>query len=72
MTDKFEVYQNAGVKEYWVVQPESEMILVYVLNESGEYQQIRTKPFLNGERVPVAVFPGFEIILEDVFPKGLD
>jgi len=72
MTDKFEVYQNAGVKEYWIVQPEAEMIIVYVLDEEGKYRQIRTKPFLNGERVPVAVFSDFEIVLEDVFPEGFD
>lgn len=72
MTDKFDVYQNAGVKEYWGVHPETEMVSAFVLNENGIYEQVRTTPFVNTESVPVHIFPGFEIVLEDIFPENLD
>ncbi len=72
MIDKFDVYQNAGVKEYWVVHPETEMVSAFVLDDKGIYEQVRTTPFVNTESVPVHVFPGFEIVLKDIFPQNLD
>ena len=29
MKDKFDLYQEAGVQEYWLVQPQEEVVLVY-------------------------------------------
>ena len=34
---KFELYEEAGVKEYWIVYPEEESIAVFILNENGKY-----------------------------------
>jgi Uma2 family endonuclease len=31
MTIKFELYKEAGVLEYWIVDPEKEMVLQYIL-----------------------------------------
>ena len=31
LTKKFEVYEECGVKEYWVVHPLDETVLVYIL-----------------------------------------
>jgi Uma2 family endonuclease len=33
MRDKFELYQEAGVLEYWIVSPIEKMIQVFKLNE---------------------------------------
>ena len=33
MDDKFELYQEAGVQEYWLVEPSQGAVFVYVLNE---------------------------------------
>ncbi|MDV7396126.1 Uma2 family endonuclease, partial [Arthrospira platensis SPKY1] len=35
MREKYEVYEEAGVKEYWLVSPWDKTVLVYVLNEEG-------------------------------------
>ncbi len=36
--DKFEIYQQHGVREYWVVYPNDENVNVFVLDENGKYQ----------------------------------
>ena len=67
LTDKFEIYQNAGVHEYWIVHPMEGTIIPYRLNESGKYQSIRPTPFAIGECISVGVFPDLEVELEEVF-----
>jgi Uma2 family endonuclease len=37
MQDKFELYEEAGVQEYWLVEPSDNFIIVYTLNEAGKY-----------------------------------
>lgn len=37
MTVKFELYQHYGVKEYWIVHPKDQTILVFKLLDSGLY-----------------------------------
>ncbi len=72
LTDKFDIYQHAGVREYWLVSPYHATVTPYVLDEDGQYQLIRKTPFIGGEKVPVAIFPGFEIALEKVFFDPFD
>ena len=67
VNDKFELYQSAGVKEYWVVHPQEGTVIPYRLDDTGEYQPIQKTPFVKGEAVPVGIFPHFEVSLEDVF-----
>jgi Uma2 family endonuclease len=37
MTVKFDLYQHFGVKEYWIVHPNDQTVLVFKLLESGLY-----------------------------------
>lgn len=37
MLNKFQLYEEAGVKEYWIVEPQNETVLVYYLNDAGKY-----------------------------------
>ncbi|MDX2245605.1 MAG: Uma2 family endonuclease [Bacteroidia bacterium] len=67
LIEKFDLYQHAGVKEYWVVHPEEGTLIAWTLNESGLYQPLRPQPFTAPEKVPVATLPGFEVDLEEVF-----
>ncbi|MDZ7934468.1 MAG: Uma2 family endonuclease [Emticicia sp.] len=39
MKDKFELYEEAGVKEYWIVDSVQNFVLIYYLNESGKIHQ---------------------------------
>ena len=37
MKDKFEVYELAGVREYWIFHPIESFVLPYLLNEEGKF-----------------------------------
>lgn len=52
MKDKYELYQEQGVREYWVVRPEEGNI--YILKE-GKY--IGIAPVVEGDIVTLVIFP---------------
>ena len=61
---KFKLYQEAGVLEYWIVEPVEKMLLVYTLI-NGKY--IGLAPQTEGENIQSTLFPNLEIAIEDVF-----
>lgn len=63
MKHKFELYEEAGVKEYWVVRPEEENITIYTL-ENGKY--IGLKPVVE-DYVNSPLFPDLKIHTSDIF-----
>ena len=63
---KFEAYQNAGVREYWIVDPENRILTVYLLNEGKYTAQSYSE---NDESVAVSVLEGCIINLADVFAE---
>jgi Uma2 family endonuclease len=63
MHQKFDLYEHAGVTEYWVVDPLREMIIVYTL-EKGRYYGSR--PYLKGDVVPSGVLDGFLLDTTDI------
>jgi Uma2 family endonuclease len=65
---KYDLYEEAGVGEYWIVFAESQFVEVYVL-ENGKY--LNKGRFSEGDEVPVKTLPGLSINTNDVF-KGLD
>ncbi len=65
---KFDVYESAGVKEYWVVHPEEQTLLIYTLDERGKYSGL-LKPFVNSDMVSPTLFPDLRINLEEVFSE---
>ncbi len=66
LTEKFDVYQFAGVREYWIIHPFEQTLLVYLLNSAGEFEG-RQRPYLRGDMVPSSVFPGWEVDLGKIF-----
>ena len=62
---KFQYYLKAGVREYWVVDPESKKVSVHVY-ENGHY--ISTI-YEDNDRIPVSVLTGLEISLEDLWER---
>ncbi|MDR0403102.1 MAG: Uma2 family endonuclease [Treponema sp.] len=60
---KFNKYREAGVREYWIADPEHKDVFVYVL-KNGEYTAVN---YADTETVPVTVLPGCEIDLKTVF-----
>ena len=64
MTNKYDIYEQGGVKEYWVVSPQNETFLMYTLvNE--KYQPSRI--MVAGDIVTSSVLPGFSLDLESLF-----
>ncbi|MBO9681617.1 MAG: Uma2 family endonuclease [Flavisolibacter sp.] len=64
---KFELYEEAGVKEYWVVYPSEENVAVFILNEKGKYDG--AKIYAGKDRIKSNAVKGVIIKLEDVFTK---
>lgn len=63
---KFELYKEAKVKEFWIVEPLNRLLSVHLLS-AGEY---KTFYYSGTDVVPVGVLEGCEIELEDVFAEG--
>jgi Uma2 family endonuclease len=64
---KLKAYQDAGVPEYWMVDPDSRTVIVYVLKTGHGYVEACRGGI--GERVRSAVLPGFEIAVAALFPR---
>lgn len=60
---KFELYEEAGVREYWVVYPLDETIYLYVL-ENGKYKAF---PPIADDEVKSHIFPNLSIHTDDIF-----
>ena len=65
MEQKLRLYREAGVKEYWVVNPNDKTVTVYHFSNNP----ITTNIWKSNDIVPVAVLPGLNIMLELVFAE---
>jgi len=63
MERKLKLYQNAGVREYWIIDPENNGVTVYQFQKGA----IQFFTYESANTVPVAIFPGLNITLEQVF-----
>ncbi|WP_143962247.1 Uma2 family endonuclease [Litoribacter populi] len=61
---KYEVYEESGVQEYWVIHPSEQTALAYTL-VNGQYQP--SKLFTSGDFLESKSIPGFKLDLEYVF-----
>lgn len=61
---KYEVYEESGVREYWVIQPSGHTLLVYTL-VNGKF--VPSRLFTHGDVVNSDVIEGFSLDLEEVF-----
>jgi len=62
---KLALYEDAGVPEYWIVNPVVRMVEVYSLNANGQYDPSRM--YGPDQQVPVGVLEGLTINLQRVF-----
>jgi Uma2 family endonuclease len=64
LRNKYEVYEEAGVKEYWIVSPQDQTFLVYTLSD-GRFKP--SKLMVSGETIVSSVLPGFQLQLSEIF-----
>lgn len=64
LKNKYEVYEESGVKEYWIIHPEEQTLLVNKLVD-GKY--ISSRLLTNGDEITTPILPGFILNLNDVF-----
>ena len=78
-TDKKDIYERAGVEEYWIVSPQGKSVEIYYLND-GKYileqsyilQDEREFEDYNGEEeISLKGFPHIKMTLGEIF-EGVD
>ncbi len=62
---KYDLYEEAGVREYWIVYPGEESIAVLLLNEQGKFN-IKTL-YTADDIFHSRTIPGFSINTNDIF-----
>lgn len=68
---KFEVYEESGVKEYWIVSLSERFVNVFRLNEQGKYVP-DNRPYVSSDNIRVGIFSDFSILVDDIFEGLLD
>ncbi len=67
LQSKYEIYEEAAVKEYWIIHPTEKTFLKYELSEEGKFFASRLLTI--GDLVETPVLPGFVLNLEEVFEE---
>src|SRR5690554_5643966 len=68
LQNKYDVYQESGVNEYWIIHPSEQTLMIYTLN-SGIY--VPSRLFTSGDTITSSILTGFSLDLEDFF-KDMD
>jgi Uma2 family endonuclease len=62
---KIELYQDAGLPEYWLVNPSEKSVTVFMLNAEGRFNQ--GKHYAGKDLVRSTAVQGFIIMVSDIF-----
>jgi len=62
-TIKFEAYRKAGVRELWIIDPETKSLAVNLLSDGN----FITYPYTKDDTVPVHILEEFSINLSEIF-----
>jgi len=63
---KYKIYEQHGVREYWIVSPIAETVTVFFLDENGKFEF--KGMYASDDKIPVHIFDGeLEIDLAEVF-----
>lgn len=65
LKNKYEVYEEAGVKEYWIIHPQEKTFFRYLLGADGRFYS--EKLLTIGDEITTEVLPRFILSLDEVF-----
>jgi len=65
MREKFDAYEQAGVREYWIINPLDKNVIIYLLNEAGNFYGLN--PYIETDTLSSSIFPELKINLPDIF-----
>ena len=68
LRNKYEVYEEAGVKEYWIIHPSERTFLKYTLDNQNLFQP--SKLMVGGDELTSSVLPGFVMDLNEIFEEN--
>lgn len=66
LNDKFNLYEAARVKEYWVVAPKDKGVTVFILQDNGMYDNGTV--YEEEVEIPVKTLPGLSLNTSEIFP----
>lgn len=66
MSIKFDLYQEAGVREYWIINPDEKSLLIYVLKDN---KYVGERPYVQGENQTAhsVIFDGLSFEVDSLF-----
>ncbi len=67
LTVKYDLYERHGVKEYWIIHPAEQTLLVYKLSDDKKYGS--ADRYANSSKVMIPLLGGLEIDLAEVFAE---
>jgi len=70
LKEKFQLYEDFGVAEYWIVFAEEQSLVRYTLDRNGKYTA--GKVLTNGDKFSTPIIPGFELTMDAAFHKVHD
>ena len=65
LKNKYDLYESAGVQEYWVVHPKETFVVRYNLNEEEKY--IGSRFYTEDDIVESKVLEGFQLEINKIF-----
>jgi len=62
---KYELYEESGVKEYWLIHPVEETVTVFLLNEMNRFEGGRI--YAGGDMLNSTAVSGFSVNVSEIF-----
>ena len=66
-TKKYDLYEESGVREYWIVDPKAKNVHTFILQPDGKYNTGTV--YKCHQKAPVHIFEGLEIDLNELFEE---
>ena len=68
--EKFALYEQHAINEYWLVLPSERSLIIFTLNDKGIYQP--SKPLTRGDQATSSILTGLSIELDEIFPDMVE